>query len=54
VPGGCFVHFSNIEVSGYRQLHAGQQVRFTFEQPGYLQDGYRYRAVVVWPTDEPG
>ncbi|HEX3955419.1 MAG TPA: cold shock domain-containing protein [Trebonia sp.] len=52
VPGGCFVHFSNIEVPGYRQLHAGQQVRFTFEQPGFLQDGYRYRAVTVWPTDE--
>ena len=54
VPGGCFVHFSNIEVSGYRQLHAGQQVRFTFEQPGFLQDGYRYRAVSVWPTDDVG
>jgi cold shock protein len=47
VPGGCFVHFSSIEMAGYRQLHAGQQVRFTFEQPG--QDGCPYRALAVWP-----
>ena len=47
VPGGCFVHFSSIEMTGYRQLQAGQQVRFTFGQPG--QDGCAYRAVAVWP-----
>lgn len=51
VPGGCFVHFSNIETSGYRALRAGQHVRFTFEEPGILQDGYRYRALGVWPSD---
>ena len=34
---------------GYRQLHAGQRVRFTFERPGFLQDGYSYRALAVWP-----
>jgi CspA family cold shock protein len=51
VPGGCFVHFSNIEASGYRTLHAGQHVTFTFEQR--LQDGYPYRAKTVWPDDEP-
>lgn len=49
VPGGCFVYFSHIEMDGYRQLHAGQHVRFTFERPGFLQDGYRYRALAVWP-----
>ena len=53
VPGGCFVHFANIEASGYRTLHAGQHVTFTFEQPGFLQDGYPYRAMTVWPDDEP-
>lgn len=36
VPGGCFVHFSSIEMPGYRQLHAGQRVRFTFEGPEFL------------------
>jgi cold shock protein len=49
VPGGCFVHFSSIEMPGYRQLHAGQHVRFTFERPGFLQDGYSSRALAVWP-----
>jgi len=24
-------------------------VRFTFERPGFLQDGYSYRALAVWP-----
>jgi CspA family cold shock protein len=51
VPGGCFVHFSNIEASGYRALRAGQRVLFTFEAPGFLQDGYRYRALSVWLND---
>jgi CspA family cold shock protein len=51
VPGGCFVHFASIEVPGFRQLHAGQHVRFTFEQPGFLQDGYPYRALAVWPAE---
>lgn len=50
VPGGCFVAFDSIEMPGYRQLHAGQHVRFIFEQPGFLQDGCPYRALTVWPT----
>lgn len=49
VPGGCFVHFSNIEMKGYRALAAGQRVRFTYEQPGFLQDGCPFRALFVWP-----
>ena len=49
VPGGCFVHFANIQMAGYRELQAGQRVRFTFERPGFLQDGYAYRALAVWP-----
>jgi cold shock protein len=48
VPGGCFVHFSNIAGVGYRSLDDGQQVLFTYERPGFKQDGYDYRAVVVW------
>jgi cold shock protein len=49
VPGGCFVHYSNVRIDGYRHLTAGQRVEFTFEDPGFLQDGYRYRAIDVWP-----
>jgi cold shock protein len=49
VPGDCFVHFSDIEGRGYRELRAGQRVRFTYEDPGFLQDGCRFRALRVWP-----
>jgi cold shock CspA family protein len=33
VPGDCFVHFSSIQGSGYRELHAGQRARFTWCHP---------------------
>jgi cold shock protein len=52
VPGGCFVHYSNIEMSGFRVLRAGQRVRFTFETPGFDQDGCPHRAFVVHPLDQ--
>lgn len=48
VPGGCFVHFSNIVGAGYRKLDDGQNVVFTFEAPGFKQDGYDFRAQQVW------
>jgi len=51
VPGGCFVHFSNVQMTGYRQLSSGQDVQFTFERPGFLQDGCPYRALAVWPQE---
>ena len=53
VPGGCFVHFSNIVGVGYRKLDDGQDVIFTFEGPGFKQDGYDFRALRVWPGVEP-
>jgi cold shock protein len=49
VPGECFVHFASIQAPGYRELRAGQHVRFTYEDPGFLQDGCRFRALQVWP-----
>jgi CspA family cold shock protein len=49
VPGGCFVHFSFIQMTGYRELHAGQQVRFSYERLDFPQDGCDYRAITVWP-----
>ena len=44
-PGGCWVHFSNIEARGFRSLEVNQPVNFTWEP--VEQDGYKYRAVVV-------
>jgi CspA family cold shock protein len=45
VPGGCWVHFSVVDVPGYRELRAGQQVLLEFEH--VEQDGYAYRATHV-------
>ncbi|MBA3419206.1 MAG: hypothetical protein ACR2KO_01140 [Geodermatophilaceae bacterium] len=46
-PGGCWTHYSQVAVPGYRSLPAGQVVELEWEAPG--QDGYPYRAVRVWP-----
>lgn len=47
-PGGCWAHFSDVLVPGYRTLSAGQEVTFQYESAE--QDGYRFRAVEVWPS----
>lgn len=46
-PGGCWAHFSHLEMPGYRSLRPGQVVSLTWEQ--VRQDGYRFRAVRVVP-----
>jgi CspA family cold shock protein len=52
-PGGCWVHFSAINMAGYRTLATGGIVILDVE-PAH-QDGYVYRAVDVWPAGvEPG
>ncbi|MDX3076093.1 cold-shock protein [Streptomyces sp. NPDC088354] len=48
-PGGCFAHYSDIEMAGFRTLSAGQPVVLEWEAPGFLQDGYEYRALRVVP-----
>lgn len=49
-PGGCWTHFSAVLVPGFQALSAGQEV--TFEYESAEQDGYRFRAVEVWPTGQ--
>lgn len=44
-PGGCWVHYSVIEMEGYRHLTGGALVSFDFER--VAQDGYDYRATSV-------
>ncbi len=48
-PGGCWIHFSMIEVPGRKTLSVGQRVRFTFESE-VDQDGFVFRAVQVRPS----
>ena len=47
-PDGCWAHFSNLKMDGYRTLAAGQAVELAWEQ--FRQDGYEYRAVTVRPV----
>jgi CspA family cold shock protein len=49
--GGCWVHFSYIVAEGRRSLTPGDQVSFTYE--AVPQDGYQYRALLVWPPGVP-
>jgi cold shock protein len=45
VDGEIWAHFSNIEMSGYHELHTDEEVRLTYETPG--QDGYPHRAITI-------
>jgi len=44
-PGGCWTHFSHLDMEGYRVLDAGQEVDLTFDDRG--QDGFLFRAISV-------
>ena len=52
-PGGCWVHFGSVRMTGYRSLERGQVVSLEFERG--RQDGFTFRAVAVWAGDDrPG
>lgn len=44
-PGGVFVHFSVIEVEGFKRLRSGQRVEALVSEGG--QHGYPYGASLV-------
>ncbi|MGI5374979.1 cold shock domain-containing protein [Streptomyces sp. CA-251387] len=48
-PGGCWGHYSDIQMDGFHVLSAGQTVDLVWEAPGFKQDGYDYRAVSIVP-----
>ncbi len=45
-PGGCWAHQSHLDMEGFRDLHAGQQVELTFDDRRG-QDGCPFRAIRV-------
>ncbi|MFF9620181.1 cold-shock protein [Streptomyces griseosporeus] len=51
-PGGCWVHYSALQVEGFRSLSPGQRVELQWEAPGFQQDGYDYRAVSIVPQGD--
>lgn len=44
-PGGCWAHFSALDVGGYATAAAGQKARLVYERA--QQDGFDWRAVSV-------
>jgi CspA family cold shock protein len=50
-PGGCWTHFSVLDMTRYRQLHLGREVTVEYEPAA--QDGYQWRAVRVTTDGEP-
>jgi CspA family cold shock protein len=44
-PGGCWAHFSVLDMDGHRSLEPGSDVVLLWERAA--QDGYAYRAVMV-------
>ena len=48
-PGGCWAHYSNLEMQGYHSLEPGEVVDFEWERAD--QDGFAYRALKVRPRN---
>ncbi|SFG92454.1 cold-shock protein [Streptomyces mirabilis] len=48
-PGGCWAHFSVIEMPGFRFLTPGRKVIMEWEEGE--QDGYQYRATRIVAVD---
>lgn len=44
VPGDVWMHFSHLDVPGYRAVQVGQTVEFDWDSFPPGQDGYYYRA----------
>jgi cold shock CspA family protein len=54
IPERIWAHFSALQVDGYKTLRAGDVVEADVEGPlSFSQDGYRYRARTVWPSEAP-
>jgi CspA family cold shock protein len=50
VPENIWLHFSNIEMDGYRFLNSGDRVEVKIKGPlPYDVEGYRYVATVARP-----
>jgi cold shock protein len=50
-PGGCLVHFSHVDMAGYRSLRGVGTVELEYQE--VPQDGYRFAAVRVRVPGQP-
>lgn len=46
-PGGCWAHYSVVDIPGFASLKPGQDVELEWEQA--RQDGFGFRALAVRP-----
>ncbi|MCD2098650.1 cold-shock protein [Rhodococcus rhodochrous] len=49
-PGGCWVHFSEVEIHGFRALDPGQEVDFEWQKPTGRVEGFAFMATQVRPV----
>jgi cold shock protein len=48
IPDDVWVHFSAIQIEGYKSLKPGERIEVRVEGPlPFDQDGYRYRATAA-------
>ena len=50
-PGGCWVHFSDVDGEGFRKLSPGQEVAFEWQKTSGPVEGCAFVAVRVQPID---
>jgi cold shock protein len=46
-PGGCWFHFSSVVAEEQASPRPGDRITFTYQT--VPQDGFSYRALLVWP-----
>jgi cold shock protein len=50
IPEGIWVHFSAVEMEGFKTLEPGERIEIDVEGPlPFEQDGFRYRARSLRP-----
>ncbi|NLU64800.1 cold-shock protein [Rhodococcus sp. HNM0563] len=49
-PGGCWVHFSEVEIDGFRALDPGQEVDFEWQKTSGPVEGFAFMATQARPV----
>ncbi len=50
-PGGCWVHFSEVGIEGFRKLIPGQEVTFEWWSSSCPVEGFAFVATQVQPVE---
>jgi len=52
IPGGCWVHFSEVEVEGFRKFTPGRHVTFEWQTMSGPVEGFAFVAAGVHPVED--